>query len=120
MVQGPLLECKFFVPICRDANLSDGEQHEDRFWEWLVFVLFEKFSGVTIAPGTTYGFYRDPNTGERVGDESHEFTVAIPEARLQELRRLLSAAWVVFQQKCIYLSVAGTVEFIEAPRHGTN
>jgi hypothetical protein len=120
MVQDPLLECKFFVPICRDANLSDGNQHEDRFWEWLVFVIFHKFDGVTISPGTTYGFYRDPDTGEQVGDESHEFTVALPESRIDDLRKLLSAACVVFRQKSIYLSVAGKVEFIEAPHHDSS
>jgi hypothetical protein len=113
-----LLECKFFIPIRRDINLADGEQHEDRFWEWLVQVLFDKFSGISIASGTTHGFYRDPDTGEQVGDESHKFTVAIPESRVLELRRLLSAACVVFRQKCIYLSVAGAVEFVEAPTHG--
>lgn len=117
MVQTPFLECKFYVPLYRDANLSDGLQHEDRFWEWLVSLLFEKFEGVTISQETRYGFYRDPNTGEQVGDESHEFIVAIAESRLDELRRILSAACVVFRQKSIYLSIAGRVEFIEAPSY---
>jgi hypothetical protein len=118
MVHDPLLECKFFIPVLRDANLSDGQYHEDRFWEWLVFVLFEKFGGFSTPAGTVHGYYRDPHTGDQVGDESHEFVLAIPESRIDELRRLLSAACVVFQQKCIYLSVAGKVEFIEAPKHG--
>lgn len=112
-----IVECRFLIPLRRDAILSDGKQHEERFWEWLKYVLFEKFDGFTIAPGTSFGFYRDPDTGKQVGDESHEFIVAVEEPRLAELRRLLSAACVVFRQKSIYPSIAGHVEFIEAPRH---
>jgi hypothetical protein len=115
-----LVECKFFIPVRRDVNLADGELHEDRFWEWLVLVIFHKFGGISISSGTSYGFYRDPDTGEQIGDESHEFTLAIHKSRIPELRRLLSAACVVFRQQCIYLSVAGAVEFVEAPHHGPN
>lgn len=37
-----------------------------------------------------------------------------------ELRTLLSVACVKFQQKCIYLSTAGQVEFIEANQNETS
>jgi hypothetical protein len=45
-------------------------------------------------------------------DSSRKFIVALPRRRLRELRALLVEACGVFQQKCIYLSVGGTVEFV--------
>ena len=120
MIQKPFLECSFFVPIRRDANLSDGELHSTDVWEWLDDELFNRFAGRTIAPGLYDGFYRDPDTQERVADESRKFIVAVADDRLDELRELLAAACVKFQQKCIYLSAAGAVEFIEAANHETS
>lgn len=107
------IECSFFLPITRDRILSDGGRHSPVLWEWLDFELFDQFEGGTIAPGYYRGFYRDPETGEMVEDACKRFTVAIAEDRVDELRGLLRAACVLFGQKCIYLSVAGYVEFIE-------
>ncbi len=108
----PWQECAFLIPLRRDANLSDGELHSTEAWEWLDDELFVKFDGVTMAPGIYMGAYRDPDTGERVNDESRRFIVALPGERVEELKSLLRSACEVFQQKCIYLSVAGTVELI--------
>ncbi len=55
---------------------------------------------------------RDPDTHERVFDKSRKFLVAVQAHRLPELRALLAAACVIFGQKCIYLSIAGQVEFV--------
>jgi hypothetical protein len=115
MVQDPRLECSFLIPIRRDANLSDGIEHDPDTLEWLTTELFVRFRGATIAPGKYRGFYEDPDTHGRVSDESFKYVVAVSESRVEELRQLLSAACVFFQQKCIYLSVAGRVEFIEPP-----
>jgi hypothetical protein len=106
------LECAFLIPIRQDANLSEGELHSTEAWEWLDNELFEAFDGVTLAPGLYAGAYRDPDTGERVNDESRRFVVAMPAASTNELREMLKQACVVFQQKCIYLSVAGSVELV--------
>lgn len=114
------IECSFFVPLNRDAILSDGLQHPTEAWEWLDNELFVRFSGGTKAPGTYQGFYRDPNTGQRVDDESYRFVVALSESEVDPLRSMLRAACVLFAQKCIYLSVAGKVEFIEAIGDDTN
>lgn len=108
-----LIECAFLLPKRRDAHLSDGEEHEHHVWEWLRNEMFDQFHGVTMAPGFYAGYYKDPDTGGRVADQSLKFIVAIPEGRIVELRGLLSAACVMFAQKCIYLSVAGQVEFVE-------
>jgi hypothetical protein len=110
-----LVECSFLIPVRRDANLSDGGEHDPDSLDWLTTELFDRFQGATIAPGKYQGFYEDPDTLTRVSDESYKYVVAVPESRLEELRQLLSAACVVFQQKCVYLSVAGRVEFIELP-----
>lgn len=110
-----LVECCFLVPIRRDANLSDGAEHDPSTWQLLYMELFERFGGATRAPGRYRGFYADPNSGEQVSDESLKFVVAVPESRLAELQGLLRAFAVIFQQKCIYLSMAGRVEFIEFP-----
>ena len=119
MIQLKMIECSFFGPIRRDVNLSDGELHSTDLWEWLDDELFDRFSGRTIAPGLYDGFYRDPDTGERVADESRKYVVATTEGQLDELRVLLSVACVKFQQKCIYLSTAGQVEFIEVNQNET-
>ena len=117
MVHDPLLESSFLIPIRRDTQLSDGDLHEPRLWDWVEDELHDRFGGLTRAIGTYRGSYIDPNTEQRVTDESAKFTVAASESRVDELRRLLSAACVLFQQKCIYLSVAGHVEFVEPPEH---
>jgi hypothetical protein len=115
MSQERIVECSFFIPIRRDANLSDGQPHEQDVWAKLDFELYARFEGGTLAPDFYRGFYRDPDTGQRVDDESARFIVAIPESRLDELRQLLAEACDWFFQKCIYLSVAGQVEFVRKP-----
>lgn len=83
-----------------------------RTWIWLEKVLFADFAGGTVAPGNYQGFYEDPDTGEVVRDRSRKFIVAIPRDALGDLRNLLREACERFAQKCIYLSVAGQVEFV--------
>ena len=112
MVQNPLVECSFLIPIRRDANLSDGSEHEAHLWDWFEDELRGQFGGFTCTPGKHRGSYIDPDTQQSVFDESVKFIVAVTADRVTELRRLLSAACLLFQQKCIYLSVAGHVEFV--------
>ncbi|MEX0643000.1 MAG: hypothetical protein WD468_09890 [Pirellulales bacterium] len=110
-----LLECSFLIPLRRDANLSDGGEHDPETWDWLTTELFNRFRGGTAAPGSYQGFYEDPDTHQRVADESYRYIVAVEESRISELKQLLSAVCVFFQQKCVYLSVAGHVEFVQQP-----
>lgn len=109
------VECSFLIPVRRDTNLSDGSEHDPDALDWLTTELFVRFRGATVAPGKYQGFYEDPDTRSRVADESFKYIVAVAESRVEELRQLLWAACAVFQQKCIYLSIAGRVEFIEPP-----
>jgi len=113
----PFVECSFLIPVRRDANLSDGGEHEPRLWDWFEDELCDRFGGLTCAPGAYRGSYIDRDTRERVSDESVKFTVAMAESRVDELRDLLSGACLLFQQKCIYLSIAGRVEFVEPSEH---
>jgi hypothetical protein len=117
MVHAAIVECSFLIPVRRDAILSDGELHSLESWNWLEAELFAEFKGGTLAPGLYQGFYADPDTQSRVNDQSRKYMVAVPSADLARLRELLSKACVEFKQKCIYLSVAGQVEFIEADDH---
>ena len=113
MAEERIVECAFLIPIRRDANLSDGLPHSTRMWEQLDEAIFDRFSGLTFDPDVYRGAYRDPDTGLRVDDECRRFIVAIPEGRLGELRQLLAEACGWFFQKCIYLSIAGQVEFVK-------
>jgi hypothetical protein len=111
-----LLECSFLIPTRRDKNLSDGRPHRPGAWDWLENEL-SSFGGATRDTALQFGWYEDPDTGERISDYSRKYTVALPASRLRELRRLLRAACGVFRQKCIYLSVAGHVEFVRGSKH---
>ena len=93
--------------------LSDGRPHRRKTWAWLDEEL-SAFGGASRAPEAYEGWYRDRDTGERVSDRSRKYFVAVSRAQLDELRGVLRQACVEFQQKCIYLSVAGRVEFVEA------
>jgi hypothetical protein len=115
MSSDTIVECSFLIPILRDANLSDGLAHDAETWDQLDGAVFAQFDGMTFAPELYRGAYRDPDTRERVNDESRRFIVAIPRSRLDELRQLLGEACGWFMQKCIYLSVAGEVEFVRKP-----
>lgn len=108
-----LIECTFYIPVNRDPNLSDGLPHAADLWEQLDNELFALFGGRTVSPDLYRGFYRDPDTGGRVDDQSWQFIVAVPERELPVLRELLGRACEWFEQKCVYLSVAGNVEFVE-------
>jgi hypothetical protein len=116
MARKPLLECSFLIPIRRDRILSDGRRHNLRAWDWLESELTQ-FGGATKAGSLDLGWYQDPDVGERVTDLSQRYTVALPRKELGRLRGLLREACAMFQQKCIYLSVAGHVEFVEGRRH---
>lgn len=61
---------------------------------------------------TVPGQYVEEATSRIVGDISRRYTVAIPRTRLEDLRRLLRKMANTFDQRAIYLSVAGEVEFV--------
>ncbi len=111
-----LLECSFLIPIRRDRNLSDGKRHSPSAWTWLKLHLLQ-FGGATRARELYEGWYEDRDTRKRVTDLSRKYIVAVPRTELGQLRVILRDACRVFAQKCIYLSVAGHVEFVEGPTY---
>lgn len=114
-----VVECSFLVPIVGD---TDRKPHAPIAWRLLqdaIHCLFKGLSGperfllvrdVELVPGS----YTEEATGNRVHDESRRYTVAIPEGQVETLRALLRKTANTFDQKCIYLSVAGHVEFVAA------
>lgn len=116
MARRRLVECGFYIPLHRDKHLSDGQSHLPEAWEWLDDSLYE-FGGATRSTALYVGCYMDRDAKDRVYDQSCRYEVALPPRQVGKLRALLRKACQVFQQKCIYLSVAGYVEFVEGPRH---
>ena len=118
MVRTPVLECSFLIPIHRDPILSDGRPHHIKAWRRLSEGLYQRFEGWTLSPGLHSGAYQDPDTLRPVRDRCRKYTVAVSKSDIEGLREFLAKACIRFRQKCIYLSIAGQVEFIEAPEHG--
>jgi hypothetical protein len=102
----------------RDKELSDGDLHPVEAWNWLTDQLYERFEAWTLAPGFYHGVWKSPKTGQPISDNSRRYIVALPPGRFDDLRRLLADACAVFRQQCIYLSIAGQVEFVEASSDG--
>jgi hypothetical protein len=119
MARKRLLECSFFIPIRRDRALSDGEEHAAEAWLWLQDQLFP-FGGATRAIELYEGWYEDRDTGQRVTDLSRRYVVAVPAGKVKALWQVLRQACGVFQQKCIYLSVVGQVEFVEGKGYASS
>lgn len=110
-----LLECAFLIPLVRD---SDRQSHEAVTWKLLQDALFDLCGGYTGGE-TMYqlassvpGAYEEEGTSRSVEDQSLRYIVAISKTHLAELRKLLGRAANTFDQKSVYLSIAGHVEFV--------
>lgn len=112
MPSQPRSECRFLIPLRRDSETSGGEMHTTEAWQWLKEELVERFGGWTVIPGVQ-GEWKSASSGKTVADESLQFTVAVADESLDEMRTFLRKACVVFAQQCIYLSIAGHVEFLD-------
>lgn len=117
MARKGLLECSFLIPIRRDSNLSDGRMHGRIAWSWLEGEL-EQLGGATRSRELYEGcWYLDPDTAKRVKDLSRKYFVAVRSREVERLRAVLRRACAVCRQKCLYLSIAGVVEFVEGLGH---
>jgi len=84
----------------------------DHFWRFEE-QLRRRFGAFSLATGLVRGVYTDPDTHRLVSDMSREYTIALSEDRLDELRRMLAEEVApLFVQKCIYLSVGGQAELV--------
>src|SRR4051812_27311354 len=77
--------------------ISRGTQRPETFYR-----------GDALVPGE----YEEKAGTPPVADTSRRYLLAIPEGKVNDLRLLLRMAAHTFDQKAIYLSVAGTVEFV--------
>jgi len=107
---------EFFIPIVRD---SDKQPHQPVAWDLLVNEVRRVFPAGHSGPETFYrgdalvpGEYEESPGTPPVKDVSRRYILAIPEAKVNDLRLLLRMAAHTFDQQAIYLSVAGSVEFV--------
>ena len=118
MMDERLAECAFLIPIVRN---SDKQRHQPVAWTLLGKDIRRVFSAGHSGPETFYrgdallpGEYED-NPGEPpIPDESRRYLLAIPANKVDDLRQRLRKAANTFEQKAIYLSVKGDVEFVTA------
>lgn len=111
-----LAECSFIIPLVRD---TDRMAHPPFAWSRFQDALRETFPKGHSGPELMYkevetvpGEYVDEAAKKVVGDISRRYIVAIPRSDLDALRQLLRKAANTFDQKAIYLSIAGEVEFV--------
>lgn len=113
-----LVQCEFLVPTVRN---SDKQPHQPSAWNNLGTEIRRVFPQGHTGPETFYrgdaltpGEYEDCPEEPPIEDMSRRYLLAIPEQRVEELRLLLRKAANTFDQKAMYLSVRGFVEFVGA------
>ncbi len=110
------VQCEFLVPIVRN---TDKKPHQPIAWNLLVNEIRRVFPAGHSGPETFYrgdslvpGEYEESPGTPPVSDISRRYILAIPESKVNDLRLLLKMAAHTFDQQAMYLSVAGTVEFV--------
>lgn len=111
---GPV--CVFLIPVVRD---SDRKLHPPILWRLLQDALTRRFGSVTGPEPVLYQRLRAvpgswvPSGGQApVQDLSRRYTIAIPDHEVDALRALLRRAGNSFDQRSIYLEVAGQAELL--------
>jgi hypothetical protein len=112
------VQCEFFVPIVRN---SDKKPHQPSAWNALGNEIRRAFPAGHSGPETFYrgdslvpGEFEDEPSSPPIQDSSRRYLLAIPEAKVDDLRLLLRKAANTFDQKAMYLAVKGYVEFVTA------
>ena len=105
-------------PLAHRSGFGPGP-HPPIVWRLLQDAIRAAFPQGHSGPELLYknvvtvpGEYVEDATKKVVRDESRRYTVAIPRSKVEGLRRLLRRTANTFDQKAIYLSVAGKVEFV--------
>lgn len=110
--------CVFLVPLVRD---SDRRPHAPMQWRLLQDALLGLFNGFTGPETVVYYRRRDPARGiwsaaqdeAPVEDLSRKYVVAVPQDRIGELQALIRRAGNSFDQRVMYLEIAGYSELLE-------
>lgn len=104
-------ECVFLIPLVRD---SDRRPHQPIVWDLLRNALRREFEAFHFDVATVPGeWISSDDPGNVVEDQCRKFTVAIPQDRVDELRRVLRRAGNSFDQREVYLAVAGYAELLK-------
>ena len=113
-----LVDCYFLVPIRRN---SDRRLHSRLLWRDLRQALRTSFGG-SSGPRRIFAFrevelmpgeWVQGQTGKVIEDESRKYHVAVADDQVAALRGILRRVANSFDQECIFLSVAGIVEYVE-------
>jgi hypothetical protein len=117
VTEAPRPVCVFLVPLVRD---SDRQPHAPILWRLLQDALLRLFGGFTGPETVLYYRNRDtarghwsPAEGEMpVEDLSRKYVAAVPEERIEDLRALVRRIGNSFDQRAMYLEVAGYAELL--------
>ena len=115
--RSPRPVCVFLIPVVRD---SDRKPHTPLAWRLLQDVLIQTFGGSSgpeevlyyRSPEAVPGMWTPGGSESPVEDRSRKYTLAIPRDRVEDLRVVLRRAGNSFDQRVIYLEVAGYAEFV--------
>ena len=118
MQEAPRPVCVFLVPLVRD---SDRQPHAPILWRFLQDTLLRLVGGFTGPETVLYYRHRETTRGVwspadeemPVEDLSRKYVVAVPQERLEELRALVRRIGNSFDQRAMYLEVAGYAELLE-------
>jgi hypothetical protein len=110
--------CSFLIPIVRD---SDRKPHPPVLWRLLHDSLLRAFGAWSGPEAVVYYRQQEPVPGtwspgegeEPVEDLSRRYTLAVPADRVDDLRALIRRAGNSFDQRAMYLEVAGYAELLE-------
>ncbi|MDP1710719.1 MAG: hypothetical protein Q8L46_02160 [candidate division WWE3 bacterium] len=87
--------------------------HPHTRWEFFDIELWNTLGAYTKAPGLYDGAYTDPDTQEKVADQSRKYILAVERKDLTRARQFLKeVVGPLFRQKCIYFEVKGEVEYV--------
>jgi hypothetical protein len=111
-----LVEVSFLIPEIRD---SDRRLHQPIAWRLLQDEIRRRFPQGHSGPENFHravdlvpGEYSEGPDDPPVNDRSRRYILSLPETRVDEMKELLRKAAVTFDQRAMYLSVAGVVEFV--------
>jgi len=120
-----LVECTFLIPILRDSE--PRRPHAPLAWKTFEDALRRTSPSGHQGPETVFrvaelvpGEYLDDGPRRRTADENRRYIVALPKERVRDLRAFLRKAANTFDQRTIYLSIRGKVEFVKRAANGAS
>lgn len=107
--------CQVVIPLVSGRTRAPWHPNKVPDWEAATAYLFGGISPIALA---VVGRWRDPSKPPRKGivpDPQNRYEVAVGRSRIAELKEYMRFTCVHFEQECLYLALAGAVEFIDNP-----